>query len=330
MKPLEMRPPSILSIGDVVVDLIASVSFPIGPDQVIMSGQPRLEAGGACNFAITAARLGLDCKVIGAPGADLFGNWVIDILKSENVDTTLIKQFASLPTTLVVVLSDPAALRQTYISAPLSGSDIYPFDEAVRAALKIVDALYFQGYTLCEDSLWEVTRHVLIEAAGKLPIYFDPSPLLINAPIERRQFALEYADVILATEDEMPLLVPDLSDRRSDTQQISAALLAGHADLLVIKRNVNGCRIVTEQGEQDFPAYPVKAISAVAAGDAFNAGFIAARLHDFSVEDAARVANATGAAKVQRSGGGRNVPHLADISLVLENNGINLSFDDWH
>lgn len=320
-----MTRPVVLSIGDIVVDLIASVSFPIEPDRVIMTDRPLLEAGGACNFGIAAARLGLNCKLLGAPGADPFGDLVIRILQSEGVDTSLVRQPADFLTTLVLVLADLSALRQTYISAAVGSEYVYLFDDQVRAAINTADALYYQGYTLRENHVWTITRQSLSEAYGKIPVYFDPSPLLANAPEDRRMFALEHADVILTTEDELTLLVPSVSK----SEQVVATLLKDHIDTLVIKRNVEGCRVVTRDGSQDFPAYPVNAISAVAAGDAFNAGFIAARLRGLSLEDSARIANATGAAKVQRLGGGRNVPHLEDVRAVLQANGVNLTLDGW-
>ncbi len=320
-----MTRPRVLSIGDIVIDLIASVSFPIEPDRVIMTDRPLLEPGGACNFGIAAVRLGLDCTMIGAAGADLFGDLAVNIMRGEGIDTSLIQQFPDVSTTLVLVLADLMTQRQTYISAPVNSHHIYQYDANVQNAIRQANALYFQGYTLNEEYVWSVTQESLLEAAGKMTIYFDPSPLLVTAPLNRREFAVACSDVILATEDELLLLTPGITSLEKAAEQ----LLADRPRTLVIKRNVNGCRVVTRDGSQDFPAYPVRAVSSVAAGDSFNAGFIAAQLRGLLLADSARIANATGAAKVQRLGGGRNVPHLEDVRAVLQANGVNLTLDGW-
>ncbi len=316
---------SVLTIGDVVCDLIAPVTLPVLPDQVIMTERLRFEPGGVCNFAIMARRLGLIPRVIGACGADIWGDHLLAMLRDESIDTGLIRQATEQTTTVVLVLADTAAFTQTYISAPFGGSRPYPADDAtIAAALDSVDALYLSGYTLREDALWPITERLLQVAAGRLPIYLDPGPLMADANLDRQAFALAHVDVILATEDELRAIDPGARDLSFFNH-----LLKDRVHTLVIKRNVAGCRIVTKIGAGDFAAYPVAAIGASAAGDAFNAGFIVAQLRGFNIDDAAQIANAVGAAKVQRLGGGRNVPHLSDVRQILAQNSVQLSLEDW-
>ncbi len=321
--PPALPRPVVLSVGDIVLDLLVKVTFPLPADQVIMTDYPLIEPGGTCNFAITASRLGLACKMAGLCGADVWGDLVVGILRAENVDTALIRQVPGLRTTLVLALSEPATLRQTYISAAVGGTDIYPALSAELAeALRSASALYVQGYALCEDNMWPLTERVMRHAmANDLPVYFDPSPLMVLASPDRQQFALAHSSVILATEDEIAALMPG-----QPAEVIYAALLTGRTHTLVVKRDQRGCQVVTASGTQEYAAYPVAAIGSVAAGDAFNAGFITAQLRGLSLDDSARVANATGAAKVRRIGGGRNVPQRAEVDELLRENGVTL---DW-
>lgn len=314
--------PSILSIGDIVADIITVVHFPIQPGSVIMSHTPLVEPGGACNFAIAGARLGTQVAMIGAPGNDTFGRLIVDVLKAEGVETSLITPHLNVPTTLVIVLADPVQLTQTYISAPVLSTGMYDFSDAVRARLDASGALYVQGYTLCEDFLWEVTRESMRHACGRVPIYFDPSPLFASASSERQELALDLADVILSTEDELLLIAPD---QPSAIERI----FRGRAQMLIMKRGAQGCRIVTRTERIDIPGFPVKAIGAAAAGDTFNAGFISARLRGYSLTDAAIIANAVGAVKVTRLGGGRQVPQLHEVQTLLDAHGRGISLAGW-
>lgn len=72
------------------------------------------EAGGNCNTAIAAARLGLHCTSIGHVGDELYGNFLLDVLHNEGIrmvamseDTDLNCPGASYETLLCWVLVDP-------------------------------------------------------------------------------------------------------------------------------------------------------------------------------------------------------------------------------
>jgi ribokinase len=322
--------PTIISIGDIVADILTTISFPVEAGSVLMSRPPLVEPGGACNFAIAGARLGSQIVMIGAPGADTFGRLVIDILNAEGVDTHLVTLQPDVPTTLVIVLADVEKFTQTYISAPVLSSGAYPFTTAVQGSIDQAGALYVQGYTLCEDYLWEVTRASMEYATGKLPIYFDPSPLFKTALPERQSMALALSDVVLCTEDELELIRPSAEDTNPDLLSAVANHLFGlRVQALIVKRGAKGCRVVTRSGREDVAGFPVHAVGAAAAGDAFNAGFISARLRDYSLKDAAIIANAVGAVKVTRLGGGQQVPHRHEVQALLDQHQINLSLARW-
>jgi sugar/nucleoside kinase (ribokinase family) len=326
----------VITIGDLVVDLITAVTFPIQPGHVVMTQPAQLEPGGACNFAIAAARLGLEVSVMGAPGDDIYGKLLMDVLTAEGVNTGLVRQQTGARTTLVQVLADPVALTQTYISSHVTTPGAYPFDENVRKVVNQARALYVQGYALCEDYLWEVTREAMRTAKkSQIPIYFDPSPMFVDAQPRRKNITLDQADVLLITEDELPLLDPTGQVTTPDAL-CDLILQKRNVHTIVVKQGAKGCRVVrwTRNGQywkngQDFPAFPVKAIGSSGAGDAFNAGYVAGRLHGWSVENAAQLANAVGAAKVTKLGGGRNVPTRQQVSDLLKANNVTVSFEGW-
>ncbi|MCA9906742.1 MAG: carbohydrate kinase family protein, partial [Anaerolineae bacterium] len=56
----------------------------------------------------------------------------------------------------------------------------------------------------------------------------------------------------------------------------------------------------------------------------FNAGLIYARLNGLDWPDAARIANACGAASVQKAGSGRNAPTRAEVETLLKHHNLRL------
>jgi sugar/nucleoside kinase (ribokinase family) len=113
----------------------------------------------------------------------------------------------------------------------------------------------------------------------------------------------------LLTEEELSLFaagsIPDLIDLGPST--------------VVVKRGPNGCAIYTRgiDSPLEAPGYPVSVVDSSAAGDSFNAAFMVATLWGWPLVDCASLANAAGAAKVKKLGGGRNVPTLAEVQAII-------------
>jgi len=89
---------------------------------------------------------------------------------------------------------------------------------------------------------------------------------------------------------------------------------------VVVKRGPGGC--VVYQHEQteppaELPGYPVPVADTSAAGDSFDAAFMVGAVWGWPVVHCATLANVMGAAKVQKLGGGRNVPTLAEVQAVI-------------
>jgi ribokinase len=312
--------PTIITIGDLVIDLITKIKLPLPSDHLVMTEPPLLEPGGACNFAITAARLGLGVSMIGAPGDDIWGRILLEALHEEGIDTGFVTVLEDVPTTLVQVMADPDAFTQTYISFPVHSTGAYRITDAIRNAIRASHGIFIQGYTLREDYLWEICRAAMDYATGiGCPIYFDPGPMFTGAPRDRQVYALEKSNIVFTTEDELYTLYPGL-----DAEPIYRTFFSHATQEIIVKRGAHGCRVVTPDTIRrplDVPAYPVRAIGAAAAGDSFDAAYIYGITHGWPIPARARLANATAAVKVTRLGGGRQVPQRGEVVALLRANG---------
>ena len=76
--------PEIVCLGEAVIDLFA----PTGSSLKDADRFFRAAGGASANTSVCLARLGRDVGLIGRVGADAFGEYLIDLIAAEGVDTT--------------------------------------------------------------------------------------------------------------------------------------------------------------------------------------------------------------------------------------------------
>ncbi|RME76262.1 MAG: carbohydrate kinase family protein [Chloroflexi bacterium] len=308
----------ILSIGDLVADLVVAVPhLPVEAGQHQLARDIRLEPGGAANFLIAGARLGAVMAAVGGLGRDPWGHLVADILRQEQVDLSGV-QFSG-TTTLVVVLVGPDG-EHVFLGRYGQGDPLALRPEDIQQ-IQNCAALYTAGYALAEDRLAALTLQALrLARQSGRPVYFDPGPQFGAVPADIQTQILPLVDTLLLTADELALF----------PHPHPADLLRHGPRLVVVKQGAGGCTLYSPQKPEGdhFPGYPVPVRDTSAAGDSFNAAFIAAASRGLPPADCARLANAVGAAKVQKLGGGRNVPTRAEVQAVLDRFGIEIEIGD--
>jgi ribokinase len=309
--------PKIVSIGDLTADLVMPVKMPVVAHRPQEMPSFSVEPGGSGNFLIMGQRLGGQMAALGAIGDDMFGRHVREALHTEGIDIQGIYSGAGTETTIVCVLVEPESGEFTFVWYGGHGEPV-PVDEHAVRVIAQADALFMQGFTLHEASLRLLVEHAL---ASDRPIWFDVGPGILDVPEAERERIRQRAHVILTTEDELPLI----ANKKSGKTAIDF-LMGFPLDMLVVKRGAAGSWVFTKSEMLEIPAYTVKARDLIGAGDCFNATFIYGSVRGLSPRDAARLANAAGAAKVQKLGTGRFVPTRAEVQAVLEANGIALDF----
>jgi sugar/nucleoside kinase (ribokinase family) len=150
-------------------------------------------------------------------------------------------------------------------------------------------------------------------ADAEVPIFFDPGPGNPELDNSWHRTAARLATVLLATEGEAERM-----SGLSDPVASARALLTAEEQLVIVKRGVAGCMLVTATELEIVPGFPVEAVDATGAGDSFAAAAIFGYLNDLPLEALGTLANATGAAKVQNPGTGHSMPSAAEVRTVLE------------
>lgn len=315
------RPFRIVSVGDLVTDIIVAIpQLPVEANinQIVKTIQ--FEPGGAGNFLLAGARLGMKMVALGAIGADVFGSAAIEALEQEGIDCMDVIIQADGTTTSVFVLVDQNG-QHVFLGKYGDGPEI-SFSSRWEKAINDADVVLGWGYTLHEKRLAQTLLHAMHYAHHqKVPVFFDPGPFVADATDEQRVIILENSDVIILTEEEIPLLV-GYPSTLEDIQKI----IENGPKMICVKRGAQGCIIFTQSDRVEHPGFPVTVRDTTAAGDSFAAAFIYAYQQKWPLEHIALFANAMGAAKVEKFGSGRQVPTADEIRQLLNRYHVDLPF----
>ncbi|MGQ4915567.1 MAG: carbohydrate kinase family protein [Candidatus Asgardarchaeia archaeon] len=304
----------VIAIGDCVVDLIIKIpSLPVKNEDVITTESFTRQGGGMCNFLIMAARLGLKTGVIDRLGDDYHGKFISEIFEKEGIDVSHLHFAQGENTTQVFVLVDDKG-QHAFIGVLGSGMKLSEQDIA-DDYIKQSRCLYTCGYTLFSNKARNATIKAL-KIANKSDIltFFDPGPATFSVDKEVvYKIIEEHTDYLILNSDELTALtniknIPDACRK----------VTVGRCKTVIVKTGADGCVTYSQGKIEKIPGFKVKVVDTTGAGDSFNAAFIYGILKGLGIRKAAIIANATGAAKVQKLGAGLNVPYKENVQAILD------------
>jgi len=281
----------VICLGIVVADLLAR-PVDAWPERgkLVLTKHMELHIGGcAANTAIGLTRLGIPTGVVAKVGDDPLGEFVINALSREGVDSQGVKKDASAQTstTMVCVHGDGerSLIHCVGANAALQEADV-SFE-----LMKGAQVLHVAGSLLMPGFDGDPTARVLKRAKEMglittLDTAWDGSGrwMTTMSPV----FA--YVDYALPSIEEARMLTG-----RQDPPEVARELIARGVKTVALKMGEHGCYLRDDSQELTIPAFQVEAVDASGAGDAFAAGFLAGLVKGWDLESTGRLANATGA-----------------------------------
>lgn len=304
---ISSSPRKILAIGNVYVE--TSYIGVVAPEtKELCVGHeyraPRWEirlGGSATNFAVQMTKLGIQTGLIGKVGNDEMGKKLLMLLEKEKIDTQCIltdttgSVQTSVDTGVVFPDGDNIQLVAGNANQKLTIDDI-PVSEIAN---EHISALYLGGFlkqTGLIDSYPNLVRSV---NAKNIPLFLDHGRIPVDMHQHHKDIlfdSLAYTTGYFPNKAELL----GISGQKTIESALSFMLEKGPT-IIVVKMGSEGCIVKTKDEEYVIPGYPVKAISTVGAGDAFNAGFIYAFIQGKSLKECGAFACATGALRVQNN-----------------------------
>lgn len=312
----------VLTLGESMVALRGSGPLKLGGSMDVSV------AGAESNVAIGLARLGHATRWAGAVGADEAGELVLRTLRAENVDVSGATRDPDAPTGLILFEPRlPEVTRVHYYRAGSAGSRLTA--AAVEAAFAspgaprvlhltgITPALGPSALTACRRALELAREHgttVCLDVNFRSRLWSAEE----SAAVMRSW--MPYVDVLIASDDELPLCVPQTA-AVGEHSALAGALLAQGVREVVVKLGAEGATAYGAEGELHAPARSVRAVDAVGAGDAFVAGYLSALLDGEDVAGRLDRAVTTGAFAVASHGDWEGAPTRAELNLLRANPG---------
>lgn len=246
--------------------------------------------GGATNASVTFARQGLHSYYMGKIGDDVPGKVVLETLRLDNVDTSLVGYNKELGTGYSAILLSPNGERTvlTYRGA----SSEYHLKEA-DFFNQTADWIYISSLS---GDLAALKTIVAYAQKHKIKVAFNPG----KGELKEKKLLKEIMpdiSILSLNKEEMAMIFPGESAK----ELVIAA--AKHVPLVLLTDGPKGSYVCDGQKVYKAGVYEdVPVIDRLGAGDAFTSGFVAAIARDQSIEEALTLASANSTSVVGKIG----------------------------
>ncbi|WP_396612087.1 carbohydrate kinase family protein [Haloferax sp. S1W] len=242
--------------------------------------ESRIGAGGGSAANVASGLVGLDvpATLLGSVGDDKHGHAAIAELASKGVDCRYVVSTDSGPTTVKYVVVD--AKGDVFVLGSPGVNEVFDASVLPKAALAEADHLHLTSQT-------PATAAELARRASDVgtTVSFDPGRRIGDRGYTE---ALRQVDFVFLNDREAATALGESGNGGAVGDALDNTTL-------VLKHGPKGAEVRDGDDNHVHPGYPVDAIDTTGAGDAFAAGFIAARIDGAAYERALAIANACGA-----------------------------------
>jgi 2-dehydro-3-deoxygluconokinase len=268
--------PDVIALGETMRSVVTVVGLPgEAPTELVTHG------GAESNACVALARLGFGAAWVSRLGMDDAGDHVLDELRACGVDLRWVRRDPERPTGWMfrqTTGSPPVYERGSSAASALEPSDLdgVPVEQASAVLVTGITAMLGEGPQRAAITLLERARGLrVVDPNLRRGLWGSDRARELVLPL------LERSDLLLGGEHELAELVGGPGGR---------ALAERCRELgpreVVLKRGAGGAAALTPKAWVEHRPTPSFDVDPVGAGDAFNAGYLAARLSGASVEEA--------------------------------------------
>ena len=301
--------------------------------------------GSPTNISVGLRRLGSKTAILTGLGQDPVGDFILDFLRKEDVETQFSPRKEGHRTSAVVLgIEPPNKFPLVYYRDNCADIEL-TIDDVLATPIAESRVFQFAGTNLYQDPCRSATLFA-VELAQKseteviLDIDFRPDqwhdPRAFGVVIRS---VLPNVDIVLGTDDEINAVMladpnqVELTDSQvSDTKvhgdvntAIKSILSLGPKAVLQ-KRGSDGVRVHLKQEDGlskqiEALGFPVDIYNILGAGDAFAAGFIYGYINGWGWYKSAQLGNACGAIVVTKHGCANFMPTYNEVMAFVETRG---------
>src|SRR5271157_50736 len=284
-------PANVLLLGGVLLDRYFEVDrYPeAGQDTLIQKSYDRV-GGCSLNVALTLKNLGNLPYIVNKFGNDEAGTIIEHYIESVAIPTTCMMKVPGGQTGYCLNILDRSGERTFFT---YKGCEIEFSPEMIPPQLKANFAFaYITGYYLLNLQ----TARVVLELVQQLrpngcQILFDPGPLVGEMDTAQLRELLLVSDWLIPNSNELAIIQKKITIGGD----LLGWLLSQGAKGIAVKKGSQGVEIITRQSSFTLKGFSVDSKDTTGAGDSFAGGFIHGLANEYTLHEAAVLANACGA-----------------------------------
>ena len=299
----------VFTIGELLVDMISNDY----DDNFDCNQYTKHFGGSPANIAMNIKRLGGNAAISSSVGNDGLGDFLINHLKNNNIDTSYINKVNNSTSMVLVSKSKSPPVPIFYRGADYN----IDYDDNIDYALKNCKIVHFSCWPISQESSRQTIEKVIDKARkNNILIGFDPN--YHEMIWEKNHDGLEYiknlvskVDIIKPSEvDAERIFGPDTPEN-----QVKKFIDLG-AKLVIMTLGKDGAIVTNGVETLKFKTLATEIVDTTGAGDAFWSGFYTGLTKSYSLKDSLNLGFATSAFKLKHVGAITNLPTIEEIKNI--------------
>lgn len=297
-------------IGSINMDVVMEVKSAPAAGEAVIAKRVKTNPGGKGeNAAIALAKLGVETSYFGCVGNDAYGDVLVESLKGYPLGACRVKRSDVGTGTAYIIVEESGENRMIVYAG--ANEAITPEDIRDVCAPMIMESdLVLIQLEIAREAIDEIIR-LCGECGRRLVI--DAGPAHGWTPRE-----LSGAWLVSPNETELSTLVGRPLKSREEILSGARELLAAGSRQVIVKLGEKGSVYVGQDTVIEMPAFPVRAVDTVAAGDSYMAGLCKCLSEGAEMQAAMEYAAKCGAVAVTRRGAVSSLPSAEDIARFAQ------------
>lgn len=299
----------VFAIGELLVDMI---SDDYDADNSC-NKYSRYFGGSPANITMNIKRLGGNPIISASVGNDRLGEFLINNLKKNNINTEFINKVNNSTSMVLVTKSKETPLPIFYRSADYN----LEYNEDIGSILKNSKIVHFSCWPISQKKSRKVIEKVIEEARkNNVLIGFDPN--YHEMIWEKGHDGIEYIknligklDIIKPSEvDAERIFGPDTPENHVDK------FIQCGAKLVIMTLGKDGAIVSNGTETIKFKTLATEVVDTTGAGDAFWGGFYTALTSNYPLKEALNIGFATSAFKLKNVGAIAELPSIEELKTL--------------
>jgi fructokinase len=299
----------VFTIGELLIDMI---STDYG-DNFNCSNYSKHFGGSPANITMNIKKLGGNSTIAACVGKDGLGDFLIEHLKENNIDTTYISRVDSSTSMVLVTKSKTTPIPIFYRGADYN----LEYNSIIDLALKNSKIVHFSCWPISQKNSRNTIEKVIEEARkNNILIGFDPNYHsmiweLGHDGIEYIKKLISKVDIVKPSEvDAERIFGPDTPEN-----QVQKFIGLG-AKLVIMTLGKDGAIVTNGIETITFKTLATEIVDTTGAGDAFWSGFYTGIVKGYTLKESLNLGFSVSAFKLKYVGAVVNLPTIEDIKNI--------------